>query len=767
MTRTLTIIFAIVAPLAWQSGRAQSPAVPPPPDIPALVRQLGDPKVRLRDEAEARLRTVPSAAAAALEEAARNHPSEEGRVRAKKIIDSLTRNRWHLAADLGHGHLPGFTRPPLLICVSNDLTRFLTQGQDHACLWDTASLNPVHRFGQSNGNLAGWEGAATVSAITLSPDGKTAITPDDFGNLHETDAATGELRHSWFNFDQEFDASAPSNMKVVWSVSFTPDGKHLVTGGRNGYIVVREAATRNRVASLQISEHTHRNQFYSPDARWLLIIEDTPSDVDYINVIDTTTWRESGRRAIRDLINSLTFFKDGTRFIASGRNGHIATWEFDPATGAIGTEQAWGSYGTNVSGIILSPDQKSLMVASPAAGKALCEYDLETRKILWSDTNTAKVAAIAPLGPDRFITSDWDYHLRVWRKTPPTAANPPPPLVRTLADTLDPAEAYTLRYEADPHQARPCLVDAMIYLPTSELLVTRGHDKIQISSATDLSTVRSFGPQSRRMTGNLSRATCGAIAVTKDEQTVIAADDQGVIGFYEIETGKLIRSFPTVADDAATAFSPDDLATWEIVPDHEEKILYTTDNRLRLCAWDMATGNLIAVTRLPAPGATMQLSPDGSLLVIRTHDAQAFSNQVLVATAGLKMVDLGDGARDASHGLGSFSDDGSAFLRPEPDGQLRRFTLAKQRLGPPEVVLRLPATLYQTSFSDDGTRMICAAAGAVPLSVWDLPARKLLWMVDGSRGGLYRAIPLGTDRIVTLGLSDNKIRLYKRNNATP
>lgn len=765
MTRPLTQLLACCLTLLAQPCGAQSQALPAPPDIPALIAQLADPKVRLRDEAEAKLRLLPDAADA-LENAAANHPSEEARARARKILNSAIRNRWHLAADLANGHIQGYRFGPQRIRVSNDGKTFLTQGGDCACLWNAISLSPMSRFGKPNGSVGGWEGVAPLSSIALSPDGKTAITTDDSGVLYATDIATGVLRSSWRCFDMVYDVSDLPNRQLVWSLSYTPDGKHLVTGGREGWIVVRDAATLKRVTSEKITEETLPGQFYSPDGRWLLVIEDTPGNVDYIHVIDTSTWHVAAKLAVADLINSLYFIGRGDRFIASGRNGDIMIWDFDTETGTIGAKTSWGRYAGGTTGMVLTRDQKSVVVASSTLGKQLCEYDLETKKILWSQSNTPQVDTISPFGSDAFITSDWDHHIRVWRRTPAGAANPPPPLVRTLADRFDPAFSFTLKYEAEPHEARPCLIDAIIYLPSSKLLVTRGHDKIRVSSAEDLSLIRSFGPPSRRCQGYLSRATCGAIAVTKDEKTVIAADDSGGIGFYDIETGKLERGFRTIEPEDAETLSQDDLATWELVLDPEDKILYTTDNQMRLCAWEAATGKLVKATRLPAPGATMRLSPDGSTLLIRTQDAQSDCRQLRVATKDFRILDLSTDARDASHGLGTFTGDEKFYLQPAPDGQLRKYPWSGERIGPPEVLLRLPGTLYQTTFSDDGSFLVCASGGNVPLSVWNPDGNELLWMADRASGGLYRAIPLGNDRIVTVGLSDNKLRLYLRNPTT-
>jgi WD40 repeat protein/uncharacterized membrane protein len=742
---------------------AETKADGPDRDIPALIQQLGDPKVRLRDEAEALLKTMP-AAAPALQEAMRSHPSEEARVRAGKIIDSVTRNRWHLAADLGHGHLPGYARPPLLIAVSNDGKRFLTQGQDHACIWDAATFNPVHQVGKSNGSLPGWEGAAPVYAFAISPDGKTAITPDDDGNLFEYSTETGALRRSWLNFDQEFDVSTPASRKAVWCVSFTPDGRRIVTGGHDGRIVVRAADTLERVAALQVSIHTHRYLFFSPDARWLLAVEDFPGEIDYITVLDTRTWQQAGRRPIRDLINSLAFMDGGKRFIASGRRGYIAIWDFDPETGTIGTEHKWGNYAAEVSGIVLSADEKSIMVASGASGKALCEYELANPKILWSHTTTPGVVAIAALGPDRFITSDWDHHLRVWRKTPANTAKPPPPLVRVAADRFDPGHTYALRYEATPHAAPPNVLDALIHLPDSNLIVTRGHDKIQVSSADDLTPIRSFGPQLQYFRDYRDRASNGAIAVSQDEKTVIASDDSGVIGFYDIESGKLIRSFPNKVDGMDDDQTPEGGMLWQIVASHDGKTLYTTDRLARLRAWDIASGKLLASLVLPAIGADLKLSPDGNLLAVLTG-GHAEAMQVLVSTRNLTMTDMTGISKDSHNCIGSFNGDGSFFHRPQSDGRILRFAIQHDRFAGRETLMRLPGHPLDFQVSADGD---VAFAGTVsehiPLSVWDLEKRKLLWMADQKDLQVWRIVLLPENRIACL-CKDNKLRIYQKSAA--
>ncbi|OYV05636.1 MAG: hypothetical protein CFE26_10585 [Verrucomicrobiales bacterium VVV1] len=525
-------------------------------------------------------------------------------------------------------------------------------------------------------------------------------------------------------------------------------------------LLVRDAHTLNRVKSIRFQD-TIRHLFFSPDSRWLLAIEDTSGEPDYINVVDTTTWQAVGRTPVRDLITSLAFMDEGKRFIASGRNGHIGVWDFDPSSGAVGVESQWGNYDGGVSGIILSPDEKTLIVASGTRGKALCEYEIANPKILWSQSTTAGVAAIAPFGPEGFITSDWDHHMRVWRKTPPATVKPPPPLVRVRADSFDPDSQFSLKYEIAAHSPPPNILDALIYLPKSNLLVTRGQDNIRVWSADDLTAIRSFGPRVQSFRDYRDRASNGAIAVTMDEKTVIASDDSGMIGFYDIGTGTLTRSFPNKVPGVDDAQTPDEGMLWQILPDREEKILYTTDRLSRLRAWDMETGKLLNGINLPAIGAEIKLSPNGRFLAVLTG-AHGTARQLLVAADSLMILDSTAISDNSQNCAGSFSPDGAFFYRPQSDGQIIRYMVRKGKLDQQETLIRVPGHPLDICLSDDGSlAYLGTIADVIPLSVWDLENRRMLWQANRDQLPVWRLIPLPENRIACL-CKDNKLRIFQK-----
>lgn len=123
------------------------------------------------------------------------------------------------------------------------------------------------------------------------------------------------------------------------------------------------------------------------------------------------------------------------------------------------------------------------------------------------------------------------------------ADQPPPPLVRTVADRNDPAFAHAPHHESRTHSASPEVVAAMVYLPESDLIVTRGHDKVQVTSGADLSAIRAFGPRLSLLRGMKDRSNNGALAVMPDEKTVVVTDDEGNLLFFDIETGNEVGSF--------------------------------------------------------------------------------------------------------------------------------------------------------------------------------------------------------------------------------
>jgi WD40 repeat protein len=81
----------------------------------------------------------------------------------------------------------------------------------HISLWDVQSGTRMASMGEAD---------HVVTAIALSPDGKTIVAGDSDGLLESWDIETGRLR-----------GALSEHQGAVSGLAFSPDGRKLVTGG--------------------------------------------------------------------------------------------------------------------------------------------------------------------------------------------------------------------------------------------------------------------------------------------------------------------------------------------------------------------------------------------------------------------------------------------------------------------------------------------------------------------------------------------------------
>src|SRR5688572_11146009 len=150
---------------------AQEPAAADP-DIPALIRQLGSSRVRLRDEADAALRHLPQAEVE-LRAIAEANPNEEAGLRATAIlkVHRALFPLWTIAASVAAPPPPPGVRYTMLrhACASPDGKFVVSMFSGGALVSDGQSAEQLRVVGapgiMSGGN---WDGVRR--AVAVSPD---------------------------------------------------------------------------------------------------------------------------------------------------------------------------------------------------------------------------------------------------------------------------------------------------------------------------------------------------------------------------------------------------------------------------------------------------------------------------------------------------------------------------------------------------------------------------------------------------------------------
>ncbi len=219
-------------------------------EIDRLILQLGDDDTAKRAHAKKQLETIGEPAGAGLKKAVESADAPEVRKAAKAILEKLDAK----ARGLLHvfkGHNPSITALAITadgkVGVSSyddgavrvwDLDNFtlLRQHAEHVTTVMSVALSPDGMriaSGSSARMIRMWDRetgkeirnfvapAEVIYDVAFSPDGKLLLSGWGDGNARLFDAESGKLLQTLETYKRG----------RVWSVAFTPDGKHAVTSG--------------------------------------------------------------------------------------------------------------------------------------------------------------------------------------------------------------------------------------------------------------------------------------------------------------------------------------------------------------------------------------------------------------------------------------------------------------------------------------------------------------------------------------------------------
>ncbi len=393
-------------------------------EIAGLIEQLGAPKVRLRDEAEEKLKTIPQALPA-LKEAAKSAASPEARLRAEGLLGSIAQVRWVLDATLSGHQTAGTNRRQWAMVVDEKGQKLYTRSQDGVRQWDLATLKPRFLMGAPLALGTFWIYEAPMTSLLLSPDGGTLISTENGGNLVINDTATGERKRLVMTATPTIEtvtmADGTTGTRIESSeptplpwIGLTPDQK-LITSGTDFMVKFWDLSTFEALPGSFKLPHIGHAFAFTPDGKHLVISLDKSGEPDFIHVRNRDTGGNTCEITVPDRPNTLRLSKDGSRLLASNRNGWAFLWSFKD--GELTDERVIARTAKASNCAIFSPDEKSVFVASNDPDCCVSEYDLETGEALWVHPRSGfGVHTIAFLPDGRLAGTCSDMKLRIWSK---------------------------------------------------------------------------------------------------------------------------------------------------------------------------------------------------------------------------------------------------------------------------------------------------------------------------------------------------------------
>ena len=238
--------------------------------------------------------------------------------------------------------------------------------------WDLSSGQKI-----ADGKIwAGWNHAA------FSPDGRLMVKVDGTNLQFRAPARPGEAG------DSRLIAERRVHHDNGRAVAFSPNGKWLATGAKN--IAFHDAITREIITWLEYDSIVWSLTF-SPDSRWLVSTHGDGSIV---------IWDALERKRVGSLnghseaVRAIAVSPDGKRIASAGEDWSVIIWNAD--TGL--KEAVLTEHQASVIGVVFSPDGKWL--ASCDQDGLLIRWDLEKRRPQWkqSDPGDAWQLTMSPDG---------------------------------------------------------------------------------------------------------------------------------------------------------------------------------------------------------------------------------------------------------------------------------------------------------------------------------------------------------------------------------
>jgi WD40 repeat protein/serine/threonine protein kinase len=530
----------------------------------------------------------------------------------------------------------------------------------------------------------------TIWSVTFSPDGKRIVTSSEDKTAKVWDAESGrEL------------LALKGHTCPVRSVALSPDGNRILTGagapGLPGEAKVWDAATGQELHSLKGITNEVWTVAFGPDSKRIVTgAGNRLGSPGEAKVWDAMTGRELvALKGIAGCVGGVAFSPDGKRIVVGGWD--IKVKVCDAATGQELRDLK--GHAARVWTVAFSPDSKRIVTGS--ADQTARVWDAETGEelaIMKGHSGELRRVAFSPDGK-RILTSSDDRTAKVW-------------------DSHTGLELFALK----GHTAEVFATD---FSPDGKRIVTGGDDRtVRMYDAEKGQTVLALKGHSGEIRG---------VAFSPDGQRIVTAGRGHSARVWDVHTGReILKLHAGEVSSVACSRNGQHIAT------------AGKDQTARV--WDAHTGReVLAIKGHPGAVASVAFSPDSKRLFTGSWQAA----KVWDAQTGQECFDL-QGHKSWVWGV-AFSPDGKYIVTGGEDLRVKVWDAQSgQQL---HSVKGHTGIVWSVAFSPDSQRFVSTSNDRTAV-VWDAATGEEVFVLKGHTAAVYSAAFSPDGKRIVTGAGD-------------
>jgi WD40 repeat protein/serine/threonine protein kinase len=235
-----------------------------------------------------------------------------------------------------------------------------------------------------------------VTSVSFSPDGRRIVSGSGDNTLKVWDAETGQET-----------LTLEGHTDPVMSVSFSPDGRRIASGSFDNTLKVWDVETGQEMLTLEGHSGWVWSVAFSPDGRRIV----SASSENTLKIWDAETSQELlTLKGHSDYVTSVAFSPDGRRIVSGSNDNTLKIWDAKTGQEMLTLK----GHSKSVYSASFSPDGKRIV--SGSEDETLKVWDAETGQEMFTLKRHSGWVCCASFSPDgkRIVSGSEDETLTVW-----------------------------------------------------------------------------------------------------------------------------------------------------------------------------------------------------------------------------------------------------------------------------------------------------------------------------------------------------------------